>query len=370
MLIYQIIFVFLASCYLIDSFKIDNFKIILILLVALCLITLAGFRDGIGTDYINYVDAFSSVSPLDKLSGSDFVFEPLVIMIVSTSKFIFGDGDFAVSMSFFCISLITILSFLKAISNFDSVKSEILGVVFFYFCFMYFQFTFNTIRHGLCVSLSWLAISYYFKKRNLASLFCWFLALSSHYVAIVFMLFFFVAKRKYHCITHIIFLCIGVLFYIFNGIEIAFNILGPFISKVPALNYYIFNLPKEAYGLSFGFIMYFVIYLYALFQYKSVVANDELRLFINIMAASLSVYLIFNQYYVLIERLVTFCNISFLIFMVYSIKFFKDDVLNNLLYKTVLIILSLIVFLKIIYSPGYDVKYQFIPYVSHLKFFN
>jgi hypothetical protein len=273
-------------------------------------------------------------------------------------------------MSFFCISFITIFSFLKAISNFDTVKSEILGAVFLYFCFMYFQFTFNTIRHGLCVSLSWLAISHYFKKRNVSSVFCWLFALSSHYVAIVFMIFFFVAKRRYHLKSHIIFLCIGVVFYIFNGIEMVFNILSPFISKVPALNYYLFNSPKENYGISFGFIMYFVVYFFALLKYNFVVSNDELRFFLNVMATSLSVYLIFNQYYVLIERLVTFCNISFLIFMVYSVKFLKDGILNILLYKMALIILSLIVFLKIIYSPGYDVEYQFVPYVSHLSFFN
>lgn len=138
--------------------------------------TFAGLRTGIGTDYYNYVNIFRE-------SQSDFWnsrIEKGYLLINRIVGTLGGDEH----LMFFAIAALTILFVYLAL--YDRRDNISVGIGMFMFMLLYYQTSYNLVRHVFAISILVFSLKYVFNKRFLGFLFWVLLATLIHSSSVFF----------------------------------------------------------------------------------------------------------------------------------------------------------------------------------------
>lgn len=120
---------------------------------SIAIISVAGFRYGLETDYWHYYEVYNQIFHVDAL-------EPAFNSIIMLFRFI--GADYTVFIFFVALLSVGIKTKL-----FSSLKMSFAALSLFFLRF-YILFELNAIRQGLAIAFSMLAIYYYVRDNNLA----------------------------------------------------------------------------------------------------------------------------------------------------------------------------------------------------------
>ena len=227
-----------------DLYLKKSSRIFVFLLLVLPLI----LRQGIGTDYKNYVNIFNSIQ-LDSMVFSDLgwlLINKIVIYLNLGVQFIFVISGF-----------LTIYFFYK-----DLTDKELFSFIIIFLCFLYFP-SYNIIRQILSLSIIYYAID----KKNKYVKFCFFIfACSIHFATIVLILLFLPINVKKR--NHYVFFMVGIiLFLVFRIVPIQV-IVAKLVSYLnPRLSLYITSQVYSNGINSSGLTLYLEVLYYILLYY-------------------------------------------------------------------------------------------------------
>lgn len=230
-----------AECSVKVSNKIISFitKVITLLIPSF----FAGVRYGIGTDYFSYQEIFEKVK-----YGYDIRQEIGYKVINYLIYWIGGD----IQLVFFVISFFTILFIY--LSLYDHKDKISVGFGMFVFMLLYYQYSYNGIRHALAMAISLYSIKYIYKRNLIKFLFFTILSISFHMTAIlIFPLYFLydIIGKKRSLIFSVIFFMI--FFIMVLNYE---KILLPIIGNISSLEYYeVYLNTKEQYSFGIGILV-------------------------------------------------------------------------------------------------------------------
>lgn len=357
MILYLVIFTGLiigSLCIKKQKKAVGYFFIILLSLIV-------GIRCFVGTDWGTYVDIYDNyLNNFDFQNSSEpfFLMEPLFVII----GLIFNGLGLTYHFYFFflCFLNLYILRRLSIKVGFESY----LFVLLCYFSLFFFQFNTNIVRHGLMAVFVWYGFLCFFSGQKFKAVFAILLGSLFQYAGLFFLVILFLINIK---ISRLAIIFTVLLSFILYYLQILYKIV-PLFHHVPIvgdkLYYYIFEYNSIPYGLTIGMITNITIALltYSLF-YKQYSSNTGyIRLYVNALLISFCLSLIFNQYSIFVERIVSVLNLS-LIFILYHYRYLYFQQLKNKVIASLFIYLYLILTLiKILLTKGTEFEYQFIPY--------
>lgn len=321
---------------------------------------ICAIRDGVGTDFENYVLYFDRAPTLNQIFNNDFLTEPLFWILCSLSKTL-SIGSVGL---FFLVSIISTLVLLK-LSNWIIPKHFLLVFLVFYVLFLG-RFQFNTIRHGLMVVFVWWAFLY-IKERSLVK-FLVLIIISSlfHIVGLVFLPFYWVLNNEISGKRMFLLLISAFLLGRFVPVfDYLLNILPGgtiFFEKTLyyTTDYYVDENPELGYtlGLFFNVLLLFL----CLFMRKRFNAYEHFNLLINSLFLGIFLFLLFNKFGVFVERL-TSCFYLSLIFLIPMILItVPQNKSTKLLFYIIFVMYTLFILFKNFTATELDGSYQFIPF--------
>ena len=363
------IFILLYLILVISIVKNKRVQRISILFLIFFLAIIVGIRDGIGTDFETYTYVYKR--NLDILSINSFFtdisYEPFYSYIENFTKII---GQREPTLFFLIISLITSLTFYKAMRNFRF--SLIAQGWFIYFCFLFFSFQFNVIRHGVMASFVWLAFSYIPKNNIKKYVIFIIVGMMFHLSAIIFLPFYWLLKvelkRKHLFLLYLIgFISITFPFLInFINFIVLFLPNGTMLTK---LIYYTNDYYGDdpSYGITLGIIIYTFITLLVFPLNKKLEAEIYgYRIYYNSLVYAVFISLSLNSLGVFVERTVSVMYLS-LVFLLPSVIYSSYLKKLKILLIPLFILYGVLIFSKNITSIEKTGEYQFIPYITIFK---
>ncbi len=135
-------------------------KVIILLLACLPLSLLAGLRDGVGTDYNSYCNAFNFIKQNTVFDGIQYSgAEPLFVVIVKAISLINPSNEFI----FFGIEFLTLYLVIISLSKFQNDLSMPIAFAIYYLSF--FHMSLNIVRQLLALSIIFYGIYYLINKK-------------------------------------------------------------------------------------------------------------------------------------------------------------------------------------------------------------
>ncbi len=159
----------------------------LYIVIFVVLLALAGFRSGIGTDYVNYKEAFKLYA--DGESPYWYNFEPGFILLIRLFTLLFKD----LRIWFFIFSLIPLVFVFKACKNMsvNAIFSIYLYVAMYFYCS-----SFNLVRQFIAVSIVLFAIDSLIKRKYIKYILLILLASMFHTTALIMLPFALIAGKR------------------------------------------------------------------------------------------------------------------------------------------------------------------------------
>lgn len=328
---FQYIILYLIGCLSMIIRK--NFFYFLIFIMIL----FSGLRYQVGTDYETYVNIFLGLQ--NNIEVGYLTINKIIRYITSKSEILF-------------LFISTIILFNVARTIRDNKKREEMLLMFL--GIYYLTYTFNTLRHGLAATFILYAI---LKKKSIYIL----IAALFHKISFLFFFVYFFIKRDYSKKTIIILYCFGFLIYFTNLDILKFileNIKIPIESVSYKLQYYTQNYYGNKtikYGLSLGFFLRFFLIIISLKKRKQ--KNREFNTALQMVILGNLFILYFNFYPIFLERVANICYL----FEIYLLPELLEKHKKRIM---IVIIYTLLFYLKLLDSKETNKKYQYIPYQS------
>ncbi len=192
------------------------------LCVFFILFVLSAFRDGLGTDYFQYAQAYSNPQSFDKFS---FLFSYIFIdslRLISRDYILF----------FIVAAFITNYFFIKEIFR----NSSIIGVSLLIYIFFFYLSSFNLVRQFIAISLFfYFGINYIQNNKNKHYILLLLLIAQIHFSAYILFVFLFFKDKKRPLYFYILLWVISVLFVVFKDFQ--FAIIGYIIKSLSFLSF-------------------------------------------------------------------------------------------------------------------------------------
>ncbi len=350
MYIYLFIFISLVSAVLIESFGDKKTSTIFLIFNVFILLLISANREGIGTDFFTYRDMYNDVV-LNKEYNAEWGY----VYLNYLSSLI---GGFKVVLFITtAINLGAIIYILKKLNL--NVSMGFLT----YFSLFFLNHNFNTVRHGLMCTLTWIAFYFYYNSKKIKSLTYIVLASFFHNLSLFFMPFLLIIKRKINFNISIVLLFIFFLIgqYTTEFVQ-NFNVFLSLFSN--RLDYYLYDyygdeIPSYNFGL--GFFLYLVFFI-IIYKFRNSFKDTEEIIFFNkVLYLGISMILIFSTISIFTERIANLFLIS-LVFIFASINKFKAPNSIRFFVLLCLIAINFFYFFKIVHLPGINREYQFLPY--------
>lgn len=333
------------------------------------MILLAAVRENIGIDYVSYVYAFNAIPAINVIKSSDFIFEPITVLAVSSLKYFFCDLA-AIRLSFGIIAILTIINTAKFARVFCGARDSLAYFMVLYLGFSYLQINFNVIRYGLAASFMLLAMAYIELGERHKSVLSIAISFATHSASLLILPALYLSKKSIAKYRLLLIYLFGFLIYYSGLTEILLpHVLDRFID-FKKVQYYFVDTLNVKYGLSLGFIFNSTLFFSSLFALDKNRTKSSDDIVINLMCFALFFYLIFNSYYVIIERMLLVLNISFLVYisrfpLVAKIRF---SAVGVLIYGLFVVLYSGISFYNQLGTDGLQREFQYIPYETFLNF--
>ncbi|KZE82827.1 hypothetical protein AV926_06200 [Myroides marinus] len=331
--------------------------LIIVLLALLC-----GLRVDLGADYESYKNIYDSIDIIHVDIENFFLIEPLFLFIAYIVKVFGGSHHFFL----FFLSFIGLEAF-YASTRLLKIKNFYLGV-FIYFSLFYFQFHFNVIRHGLMCSLVWLGYFFYVSGNRRKGYIYILMGGLIQYLGII--CFFLkdllqrVFKPKFIIIS-LVSAFVASKIGIVSGI-VSLSTIIPIIG--PKISYYINVYDTIEVGVSSTLIIYSLLFLFLRYYLMRSDYENKLYLRFILNALFLSVFLgiLLNNYYVFVERITSFLNLSlvFIIPMIY--EKYKVNLSRVFIFYIIVFSYTVILFSLALETPMPldHTKLQYSPYKS------
>lgn len=341
--------------------KNDKRQVMFFVFSAFLLAIFAALRDRIGADYMSYVSEYEDV-PIDlkDLFYYDGHSESGFLLLCYFLKVL----GFSYYFLFFVTSLGTSLLFCNASRTFSS--GYLILNLCLYFSLFYLRFHFNIIRHGIMVSLLWIAFSFAYKKNLKVFLFFILIAANFHSLSLFFIPFYWLLNRRYSN-KFIVFAFVGAIllgFFIPIWDYILEYTSGVLFSDKVA--YYITDYYANADNASVGITLGLVINIFLLLflkiyaqQYSNIVAFPFLC---NSLFFAVIFSLLFNKYGVFVERIVSVFYVAVIFLLPPFLLGLSKNTKVRVLLMFLLLMYSFITLTKILYSLNEFGDFQFIPY--------
>lgn len=350
MFVYFILFFLLAFASLIESIGDVITSRILLLINGSLLIILATFRNGIGTDYFNYLDIYKNV-----VSHKPQEVEIGFLYLNYVAIYFFGFKSLL-----FLSATINISSLVYILHKF---KVNISVGLLTYYSLFYLNHNFNTMRHGLMCMLVWLGFSFYFERKKIKSLLTYFVASTFHILAIFFIPLSLFFKKHVTLRSSLIFLVVA---YLIGQVTInIFEYANIYISIIsPKLNYYLTDYYGDEvvkYELGFGFLLYILIFVLISMNLERFKNREQILFFNKMLYLGIFMILLFVSISIFTERIANLLLVS-LVFIFSSVNYIKGSNSLKFLILGLIILVDLFYFIKISHLPGILRTYQYIPY--------
>lgn len=259
-------------------------KYFFIAIAALPFSILAGFRDNVGTDYLNYAtifEEFKTIKFVDIVTASDNI-EVGYYMLIKFLQ-LFGAG---VHFAFFVYEFFIVYIFLLALSKYKNSVNAVFCITFYFA--MYFHPSLNIIRQSMAMSLLFLACFYLINKKYVAYAITNAVACLFHRTAIICFIFFVVfafLRKEYigdrvklrmtgrRALYYIVILCCPLIY----RLVIPLLLTLPFFSKYSA---YAVNINgKIGFGMIFKYIVLIVPMVAVMIRNRGYLSSRSLKLF-------------------------------------------------------------------------------------------
>ncbi|MDM1362585.1 EpsG family protein [Myroides marinus] len=331
-------------------------------LVIFLLALLCGLRVDLGADYESYKNIFDSIDIVHVDIENFFLIEPLFLFGGYIVKVFGGTHHFFL----FFISLIALEVFYVS-TKLVNIKNFYLSL-FIYFSLFYFQFHFNVIRHGLMCSLVWLGYFFYITgSKRKAYVYILMGGLIQYLGIICFFL-----KDLLQRIFKPKFIIISLVgAFVASKIGIVSNMIS-LSTVIPIMgskiSYYINVYDTIEVGVSSTLIIYSLLFLFLRFYLmRSDYVNKLIvRFVLNALFISVFLGILLNNYYVFVERISSFLNLSlvFIIPMIY--EKYKVNLSSVFIFYIIVISYTVILFSLALETPMPldHTKLQYSPYKS------
>lgn len=345
--------------------KDDKEQALFFIFAAFLLAIFAALRDHIGADYTSYVLIYEEsptdwegIFHYDGHSELGFLFLCYILKILGFSYYFL----------FFVTSFGTSILLYKACRNFSS--GYLILNLCIYFSLFYLRFHFNIIRHGIIVSLVWVAFSYAYKKNLKVFLFFILIVASFHSLSFFFIPFYWLLNRKYSnlfIISILLFsVVLGFVIPIWDYIlEYASGIL--FGDKIAyyVTDYYA-NTDNASVGITLGLVINMLLLLFLKVynrQFSNIVAFQFLC---NSLLFAIIFSLLFNKYGVFVERIVSVFYVAIIFLLPPFLIGLTKNTKVRILLMFLLLIYSFIALTKVLSSLDESGDFQFVPYKTIL----
>lgn len=310
----------------------------------------AGIRYGIGTDYFNYKFIF------EKIKYGYEVRPEIGYKLINHMVAISGGN---IQHVFFIVSFLTILFVYLTLSDHKEKISVGLGMLVF--MLIYYQLSYNAVRHVLAMSIGLYSVKYIFKRRFFKYTIFILLAMSFHLSSVLMFPFYYIYKLigvKKRAILKTLFF-ISVVLFMINYDKILYFI----INKIPAIEYYsIYLKTKDNVSFGFGiFILNIPYILPGLIYYNQLKEYDDRFIFYYELLL-VGFLLKFMSYFAAdyISRVSDIFFISIIIIIPYYFKILKRR--KNLVVLNIFLIAFL--FFMWIFTYFYSGKSDTVPFKS------
>ncbi len=258
-------------------------KYFLIAIAALPFSLLAGFRDNVGTDYLNYAkifEEFRTTKLVDLITASDNI-EVGYYLLIRAIQFLGADVHFA----FFAYEFFIIYIFLLGLSKYKNSVNAIFCITFYFA--MYFHPSLNIIRQSMAMSLLFLACFYLINKKYVAYAVTNALACLFHRTAIICFIFFilYVFLRREYAKDRVKFRLTGrrVLFYIVILLcPLIYRLIIPLLLSLPFFSKYsdyAVNINGTiGFGMTFKFIVLIIPVVAVMIHKRGNISAQSLKL--------------------------------------------------------------------------------------------
>lgn len=341
-----------------STFKQNAFFLYAVFILAL----LAGIRDGVGNDYWNYVEIFNDVptSIMGLLSYEGHSEFGLLWLCACVKKM-----GLSYHFIFFLISIISGSVFYKVCKNFSS--GYLLLYLCLYYALFYHRFHFNTIRHGLMVSLVWWAFTFAYKKDLRRFFVCIGVSTCFHLLSLFFIPFYWLLNCSITLKKAIVFIILAIIIGFYIPIwDIVINIGGDLLFGEKVSYYvtdYYHNIEDASVGITMGLVLN-IVFLFLLLMSRTICYDSIYAKSFLTIALFYSVFfsLLFNKYGIFVERISSVFNVS-MIFLYPSIimNLFKKKQDKWISILLMMVYVYLILY-KILLSVNELGELQFIPY--------
>lgn len=345
--------------------KDDRKQAVFFIFASFLLAIFASLRDHIGTDYESYVSEFNNIPTrlidffyYDGHSEFGFLLLCYILKVLGSSYYFL----------FFVTSLGTSLLLYKACRNFSS-GYLILNLCLYYSLF-YLRFHFNVIRHGIMVSLIWVAFSFAYKKNLKFFLLFMLMAASIHSLALFFIPFYWLLNKEY---SNKFIVCIFVASILFGFIIPIWDYVIEYASGIlfgDKIAYYIkdyyMNKDDASVGITVGFVINIILFLFLKIyhrHYSNIVAFPFLC---NSLFFAIFFSLLFNKYGVFVERIVSVFYIAIIFLLPPFLFGLTKNIKIRILLMLLLLMYSFITLTKVLSSSNEFDQFQFIPYKTVL----
>jgi len=293
------------------------------------LITIAGIRYGIGTDYTMYSNMYfhPTQANYDKVEIGFKWF-------IQACNFVFGDVVWAF---FLLCSALTIIPIYVTIKKYATKPGE---AIFYFVALGFYTLTFNMVRQSIAMAITIFALRYMFEKKAIKYILCVGIASLFHTTAIIMIPMYWLSKIK----------LTKKQLYLLGGILLSLGTLA-----VPIFNFAITNIPQyamyEAYaeysdiesGIGTFLVsgVYIILICFAIAQRKKIVKlNENYYRIINLAVISIF-FIALSLKNTLFARMIYYLLIPLVLILPEYISAFKEQ---NRKYVQFFIIIACMVF--------------------------
>ncbi len=306
-------------------------------------------RYGIGTDYFSYASAFNRL----QLIGFEGRFEWAYVLL----NIIVGRLGGSLELLFLIIAIIMFLFLYLSLKEYSNSIS--VGIGMLAYMLLFYQMSFNMVRHSVAMVVCLYSIKYIHEKRPLKFLMLVLLATGFHNSAIILIPAYIVSKQLSEGKRKISRLLIFTISTI--GVLSIDSLITPILKSIHQLNYYLFYIQNETGEFTFNYLIRHAPFvLVGIFLIKYIKRDDTRYIFLfslYIMSLILKLSGLVGAQY--INRISLNYEIVLVLIVAYFIKYFNK---SRHVFASFAIICYLLIYWYYIYI--YTISHGTYPYKS------
>ena len=320
--------------------KYKNIKRVLYFLIMIFLIALAGFRFKTGFDYVNYVRIFWRAALGERYLNVERVYYYINVYLHKlTNNYMW---------IFLLMAIVTIGVKFLVIERLNSkMKNTILFSAFIYFAMYFLVYDMGQIRSSFAQAMGLVTILLYLIGYKKLSIIPIFIGMTIHTSCIILLLIYILGERRVKAskmiVIYITFLIMGQLLnlHLLNGIvEMTNNKI-----LIHRFSEYTSNpILSKKIGLSMNLIFQtFILFISIFMRWYYQIKDRYLDFMLNMYLIGASIYLLFNNYFVIGVRLSAYFNLAIVFIIPKLISKIKNRWLRITIMLGIVVIMSVMV---------------------------